>query len=356
MSKRDTVVTEGKRLQGQLYYSQQDRYNFNPGGSADCSSFYQHCLQQVGINPGDWTGAQLQRGRKISQAELLPGDAVFYGIGTSMQHVALYIGGGKVLSHGGPGMGPVLVPYNYRGDIGQYRRYIEEEGSDTTSDSKPASWKGIGTATCTANGVNVRQAPDGTVQGQVNHGNRFEVDGAVSGSWVHVYVAGIGVGYIHADYVQYDGKPITPDQPKADWKATGTAICTANGVNIRQTPGGTVIGQLGKGNRFEVDGATNGEWVHIKVAGFGVCWISRTYVKYDSAAASEWKATGTAVSTGDDVNVRSTPNEANSGNIIGKLNKGNRFEVNGETSGDWVRVKVANVGIGYVHKNWVKND
>ena len=50
----------------------------------------------------------------------------------------------------------------------------------------------------------MRQTPNGTILGQVNTGNRFEVDGQVYAGWVHVKVAGIGVGYIHQDYVRYD--------------------------------------------------------------------------------------------------------------------------------------------------------
>ena len=111
--------------------------------------------------------------------------------------------------------------------------------------------------------------------GQLNKGQRFEVDGQKSGEWVHVKVAGYGMGYIHEDYVVYD----TP--AASGWMATGTATCIGSNVNVRQTPGGTVIGQLGISNRFEVDGQKSGEWVHIKVAGIGVGYIHQNYVKYD---------------------------------------------------------------------------
>ena len=44
-----------------------------------------------------------------------------------------------------------------------------------------------------------------------------------------------------------------------------------------------------------------------------------------SQTSSGWKAIGTAISTVDDLNYRATPN----GKILGKLNTGNRFEVDG---------------------------
>jgi len=64
-----------------------------------------------------------------------------------------------------------------------------------------------------------------------------------------------------------------------------------------------------------------------------------------------WKATGTATCGGDGVRVRMIPN----GNVILQLNKGQRFEVNGEISGKWVKIKVQNT-IGWMHSNYVKYD
>lgn len=66
-----------------------------------------------------------------------------------------------------------------------------------------------------------------------------------------------------------------------------------------------------------------------------------------------WIKTGTGTCIGDDVNVREEPN----GTIIGSLNKGNVFEVDGKVSGDWVHIKSSNktmIGIGWMHKKYVK--
>lgn len=68
------------------------------------------------------------------------------------------------------------------------------------------------------------------------------------------------------------------------WEATGTATCTDNGVNVRATPGGTVIGQLNAGQRFEVDGQTSGIWTHVNIAGIGISWMATQYVKLDTPA------------------------------------------------------------------------
>lgn len=156
-------------------------------------------------------------------------------------------------------------------------------GSAAASTSSTSKWTATGTATCTDGDVNVRATPNGTIIGKLNKGNRFEVDGAQASGWIHIKVAGIGIGYVYKDYVKYDGASSTATKTTttSSWKAIGTAICTDNGVNVRKTAGGTVLGQLNKGNRFEVDGKKSGDWVHIKVAGYGIAWMHKDYVKYD---------------------------------------------------------------------------
>ena len=208
------------------------------------------------------------------------------------------------------------------------------------------SWTPVGTATCGGDNVNVRSTPNGTVIGKLQKGNRFEVDGSTYGEWVHVKVAGIGVGYMHRDYVVYD------TAQEDSWEAAGTATCGGSNVYVRKTPGGTVIGKLQQGNRFEVDGEVSGDWVHIKASGIGIGYMHKDYVVYDAVAGDSWNPTGTATSGGDNVRVRRTPN----GTIIGKVQKGNRFEVDGTRSGEWVRVNVAGIGIGYIHEDYVIYD
>lgn len=72
----------------------------------------------------------------------------------------------------------------------------------------------------------------------------------------------------------------------------------------------------------------------------------------DEPADSTWKATGTAISTVDDLYVRETPN----GYVLGQINKGNRVEINGEKSGMWTKVKVAGIGIGWAATKYLQVD
>jgi len=69
-----------------------------------------------------YTGSMVLHGVRIRRP-MLVGDCVFYG-GSYMlpKHVAVYIGAGKVWSHGQES-GPLILPWNYRSVV-QTRRYL----------------------------------------------------------------------------------------------------------------------------------------------------------------------------------------------------------------------------------------
>lgn len=141
------------------------------------------------------------------------------------------------------------------------------------------------------------------------------------------------------------------------FQAVGTAICTGNGVRVWSTPSrnGKVIGKLYQGNRFEIDGKITDGWYHIRVVNDSTDytgWIFGEYVKEDDPV-SAWKAVGTAVSTGNGVRVRSTPDASRSDNILRTLNEGNRFEIDGNTRNGFYHVNVQGT-LGWVSGLFVK--
>lgn len=69
------------------------------------------------------------------------------------------------------------------------------------------------------------------------------------------------------------------------------------------------------------------------------------------AETGAWKPMGTATCGGNSVRVRQSPGGA----ILLSLNKGNRFEVDGQTSGSWTRVKVQSI-IGWMATQYVIPD
>lgn len=103
---------------------------------ADCSAFVTWCLWNgldhfhVGdvVNGEEWragyTGTLLDNGVSVVHAgNFQRGDVVLYGAGAPGEHTALYVGGGKVISHGSEA-GPFLLDMHYRPDFLDLRRYI----------------------------------------------------------------------------------------------------------------------------------------------------------------------------------------------------------------------------------------
>ncbi len=66
----------------------------------DCSGFTQYSFAGVGVLIPKYSGDQYNTGRKVPVAQAKRGDLLFWGPGGS-QHVAMYLGGGKMLESGG---------------------------------------------------------------------------------------------------------------------------------------------------------------------------------------------------------------------------------------------------------------
>lgn len=181
-----------------------------------------------------------------------------------------------------------------------FKAQIQGGSSDVTPPEVDTSWSATGTATCTGNGVYYRPRPTMNCEpyGQINKGNRFEVDGQEKNDWVHAKV-GDQICWISKEYVQLDGQPAptpNPDPQPSGWHATGTATCMGNRVRVRSsaTFENNVVEWLDKGNRFEVDGQKSGEFVHVKVRGT-VGWMSESYVKYDVAKPTDPSESGNPI-------------------------------------------------------------
>ena len=71
------------------------------------------------------------------------------------------------------------------------------------------------------------------------------------------------------------------------WTATGTATSTVDNLFVRAEPNGEVIGELMKGNRFEINGVTSGKWTQVNVSGIGVGWIWTEHIQKDGVQTTE---------------------------------------------------------------------
>lgn len=63
----------------------------------DCSGFTMGIYRNFGISINRTSGAQSSNGTRINPSDVKPGDLLFYGNGGSINHVAMYIGGGQVI-------------------------------------------------------------------------------------------------------------------------------------------------------------------------------------------------------------------------------------------------------------------
>lgn len=89
------------------------------GGSSltsgvDCSGFTMCVFSNFGISLPHFAASQYGCGTPVSLSELAPGDLVFYnGSSGSIEHVAIYIGGGSIVHARGTGYGVCYSSLNY---------------------------------------------------------------------------------------------------------------------------------------------------------------------------------------------------------------------------------------------------
>ena len=71
--------------------------------------------KHFGITVSHSSRAQAKEGTKISASDLQPGDLIFYANSSgTINHVAMYIGGGKVIHASSPKTGIKISNYKYR--------------------------------------------------------------------------------------------------------------------------------------------------------------------------------------------------------------------------------------------------
>lgn len=142
------------------------------------------------------------------------------------------------------------------------------------------TWKATGTATSTVDDLYIRETPNGYVLGQINKGNRVEINGEKSGMWTKVKVAGIGIGWAATKYLQVDrakSKPTTITNKQNKTQRLFVGKVTATSTDVRTWAGGNYPSikkcpKLVRGNLVDVmnftQKATNGaSWHYVRIAG-----------------------------------------------------------------------------------------
>lgn len=80
----------------------------------DCSGFTMRVYEKYGISLPHYSVAQSKMGKKVTLAEAQPGDLVFYAKNGTINHVAIYIGGGQVVHASNERSGIKISSVNYR--------------------------------------------------------------------------------------------------------------------------------------------------------------------------------------------------------------------------------------------------
>jgi len=91
----------------------------------DCSGFTMGIYRKYGISLPRVSRSQATVGTKVTVGDLRPGDLVFYGKGSYINHVAMYIGGGQVIHASSPKTGIKISNVGYRTPI-TCRRIIKD--------------------------------------------------------------------------------------------------------------------------------------------------------------------------------------------------------------------------------------
>lgn len=90
----------------------------DPRTGVDCSGFVRYVMQNgAGISMNRSSVTQATQGHAISASQMQPGDLLFYSGGSGINHVAMYIGDGKIVHASTYATGIKISKWNYRNPV-----------------------------------------------------------------------------------------------------------------------------------------------------------------------------------------------------------------------------------------------
>jgi peptidoglycan DL-endopeptidase CwlO len=109
-SKVDRAIAFAKAQLGEPY-----RWGGEGPGSWDCSGLVMKAWGAAGVSFPHSASAQFSRSQRVSVGSIQPGDLVFWSKGSarSIYHVAMYLGGGKMIHAPRPGRNVEIVSITY---------------------------------------------------------------------------------------------------------------------------------------------------------------------------------------------------------------------------------------------------
>lgn len=104
-----------------------DSHTYVWGGEGphyDCSGLTQAFMRKLGIELPHKASEQAKLGQQVTEAEAVPGDLIFWSLGGGeIDHVAIYIGDGQMVSADSPDMGINVEAIYGRNKSMQFRHY-----------------------------------------------------------------------------------------------------------------------------------------------------------------------------------------------------------------------------------------
>ena len=90
----------------------------DPRTGVDCSGFVRYVMQHgAGISMNRSSGSQATQGYAVNSSQMQPGDLLFYSGGSGINHVAMYIGDGKIVHASTYATGIKISKWNYRNPV-----------------------------------------------------------------------------------------------------------------------------------------------------------------------------------------------------------------------------------------------
>lgn len=90
----------------------------DPRTGVDCSGFVRYVMQNgAGISMNRSSSSQATQGHAVNSSQMQPGDLLFYSSGSGINHVAMYIGDGKIVHASTYATGIKVSKWNYRNPV-----------------------------------------------------------------------------------------------------------------------------------------------------------------------------------------------------------------------------------------------
>lgn len=203
--------------------------------------------------------------------------------------------------------------------------------------------------------LNVRSGSSmsASVLGMLNDGTRISITGETA-DWYRISY-GSGTGFVSKQYISFSSAGAGSSQGAA---AGTVKVSTTLLVRRQASPSGTVVGYLTNGRTVEITGESNG-YYQIRYQS-STAYVSQDYVvvgNSTSTGSSTSSSSGTVsqvskvgyANVSTSLLVRSSP--SSSAGVIGRLNRGARMNITGETD-NWYRINYSG-RTGYVNKAYV---